>query len=151
MSPSPNSDHSAFRDPQFALVYAYTRKQALADGVQVDVTTTAREAGITFPVFLTRAVWDKYVEVPADVTAQDEPGRLWDILWMLRFAILRARPGTERVPVALYVRNEPDACPVGCRPGYPSGARLVKLVATCGPLDLDDPQPAITVMLPDED
>lgn len=30
-------------------------------------------------------------------------------------------------------------------------ARLVKLVATCGPLDIDDPQPAITVMMPDED
>ena len=25
-----------------------------------------------------------------------------------------------------------------------------KLIATCGALDLDDPQPAITVMLPDE-
>ena len=30
-------------------------------------------------------------------------------------------------------------------------ARLVKLVATCGPLDMDDPRPAITVMMPDED
>jgi hypothetical protein len=28
---------------------------------------------------------------------------------------------------------------------------LVKLVAACGPLDLDDPRPAITVMLPEED
>jgi len=121
------------------LIYAYTRRQALADGVQVDVTTTAREAGITFPVFLTRAVWEKYVEVPAGVTAQDEAGRLWDIVWMLRFAILRARPGTERVPVALYVRNDNHR------------ARLIKLVATCGPLDIDDPLPAITVMLPDED
>jgi hypothetical protein len=134
------------------LIYTYTRAQALADGVQVDVTTTAREAGITFPVFLTRAVFEQYVTVPPGVTAQDEAGRLWDILWMLRFAILRAHPSTShRLPVALYVRNESDACPVGCPSGYPSGARLVKLVATCGPLDLDDPQPAITVMLPDED
>jgi hypothetical protein len=128
------------------LIYSYTRAQALADGVQVDVTTTAREAGITFPVFLTRAVVDRYVTVPPDVTAQDEAGRLWDIVWMLRFAILRARPGTtggkcgsHRVPVALYVRNDNTR------------ARLIKLVATCGPLDLDDPRPAITVMLPDED
>jgi hypothetical protein len=29
--------------------------------------------------------------------------------------------------------------------------RLVKLVAMCGPLDIDDPAPAITVLLPDED
>jgi len=29
--------------------------------------------------------------------------------------------------------------------------KLVKLIAQCGPLDMDDPQLAITVMLPDED
>jgi hypothetical protein len=29
--------------------------------------------------------------------------------------------------------------------------RLVKLIATCGALDVDDPQPAITVMMSDED
>jgi hypothetical protein len=58
---------------------------------------------------------------------------------MTRFAILRARPGADRIPVALYVRNDNRA------------ARLVKLIATCGPLDIDDPQPAITVMMVDED
>lgn len=143
MFPVPNTPDPKPQTPDpingWPLIYSYTRAQALADGVQVDVTTTAREAGITFPVFLTRAVFDRYVTVPPGVTAQDAAGRLWDIVWMLRFAILRARPGTERVPVALYVRNDNRK------------ARLVKLVATCGPLDLDDPRPAITVMLPDED
>lgn len=121
------------------LVYAYTRAQALADGVQVEVTKTAQEAGIRFPVFLTRTVYDSFVTVPEGVTAQDESGRLWDIVWMLRFAILRSKPGTDRVPVALYVRND------NRKP------RLVKLIATCGPVDIDDPAPAITVMLPDGD
>ena len=107
--------------------------------MQVDVTKTAQEAGIRFPMFLTRTVYDAFVTVPAGVTAQDEAGRLWDVVWMTRFAILRARPGMNRVPVALYVRNDNRA------------ARLVKLVATCGPLDIDDPAPAITVMMPDED
>jgi hypothetical protein len=121
------------------VIFAYTRKQAIADGNQVDVSTTAREAGIKFPVFLTRAVFDAYVAMPPDVTCQDEAGRLWDIVWMTRFGILPARPGVDRIPVALYVRNDNRA------------ARLIKLVAICGPLDMDDPQPAITVMLPDED
>jgi len=121
------------------VIYAYTRAQAIADGVQVDVTNTANEAGIKYPTFLTRAVFDSYVAVPEGVTGQDEAGRLWDICWMLRFAILRARPGVQRIPVALYVRNDQRA------------ARLIKLIATCGPLDMDDPQPAITVMMPDED
>jgi hypothetical protein len=121
------------------VIYAYTRAQAVADGFQVELSKTAQEAGIRFPVFLTRTVYDAFVTVPPGVTGQDEAGRLWDILTMLRFAILRARPGSDRLPVALYVRND------NRRP------RLVKLVATCGPLDLDDPAPAITVMMPDED
>ena len=121
------------------VIYAYTRKQAIADGVEVDVTKTAQEAGIRFPVFLTRGVYDAYVAVPEGVTGQDEAGRLWDVVWMLRFGIIRARPGVQRIPVAFYVRNDNRA------------PRLVKLIATCGPLDIDDPQPAITITMPDED
>ena len=121
------------------LIYSYTRKQAIADGVQVEVSETAREAGIRFPVFLTRTVFDAYVTVPPKVTCQDEAGRLWDIVWMLRCAIQRSGAAGERIPVSLYVRND------NRRP------RLVKLIATCGALDIDDPQPAITLMMPDED
>ena len=121
------------------VMYAYTRAQAVADGVQVEVTKTAQEAGISLPVFLTRAVWDAYIAVPPDVTGQDEAGRLWDIVWMLRFAIARSHGHSDRCPVALYVRNDNRA------------AKLVKLIAQCGPLDMDKPQPAITVMMPDED
>ena len=130
-----NTDENPFGQ----IIYSYTRAQAVADGVQIEVTKTAQEAGIKFPVFLTRTVFDAYVAVPPNVTGQDEAGRLWDILWMLRFAIQRSRPGTDRITVGLYVRNDDTA------------AKLVKLIAQCGPLDIDDPQPAITVMMPDED
>jgi hypothetical protein len=58
---------------------------------------------------------------------------------MTRFAILRARQGVDRIPVAFYVRNDNQA------------ARLVKLIAVCSALDMDDPQPALTLMMPDED
>ena len=58
---------------------------------------------------------------------------------MLRFAIRKAAQGQDHLPFALYVRND------NRRP------KLVKLIAACGALDLDDPQPAITIMLPDED
>ena len=131
---TPNND-----SPFGEVIYSYTRAQAVADGMQVEVTKTAKEAGIRFPVFLTRTVYDAFVTVPPGVTAQDEAGRLWDIVWMLRFAVLRSRAGQDRIPVALYVRNDNHR------------AKLIKLIATCGPLDMDDPQPAITVMLPDED
>ena len=121
------------------VIHAYTRAEAIEDGQQVDVTTVAAEAGIRFPVFLTRSVYDKFVTVPDGVAGQDESGRLWDIVWMLRDAIRRSRSGSDRIPVTLYVRNTNRS------------QKLVTLTAVCGPLDIDDPQPAITVMLPDED
>ena len=126
-------------NPFGEVIYTYTRKQALADGFQVDITKTAQEAGIRFPTFITRAVFDAFVTVPPGVSCQDERGRLWDIVSMLRFAIKRSQPGCDRVLVELYVRND-NLTP-----------KLVKLVATCGPLDIDDPKPAITIMMPDED
>jgi hypothetical protein len=135
-----NNDESPFGP----VIYSYTRKQAVADGVQVEVTKTAQEAGIKFPVFITRTVFDTYITVPEGVTGQDEAGRLWDIVWMLHFAILRSHlalmgAACTRIPIALYVRNDNQR------------SRLIKLIATCGPLDIDDPQPAITIMMPDED
>ena len=58
------------------IIYSYTRKQAIADGVQVDVSSAAKEAGIRFPVFITRTAFDAYVTVPPNVSGQDEAGRL---------------------------------------------------------------------------
>lgn len=121
------------------VIFSYTRKQALADGVQVDVSETAREAGIIFPVFLTRTVYNACVAVPPGVTGQDEAGRLWDVLWMTRYAIQQAQPDADRIVVELFVRND------NRKP------KLVRLVAVCGALDIDDPQPAITVLLEGED
>ena len=130
-----NNNESPFGE----VVYAYTRAQALADGFQVEVTETAKEAGILFPVFLTRAVYDAFVTVPPGVAGQDEAGRLWDILHMLRFAIYKAQPDQDRLYFALYVRND------NRRP------RLVKLIAICGPIDIAEPAPGITIMLPEEE
>ena len=121
------------------ILYAYTRKDALADGGQIDVSSVAHEAGLRFPVYLTRAVWESYVSVPEGVQAQDEKGRLWDIVWMLRCAARRTNG--PQMTFRLHVRNDNrDRMPP-----------LVTLKAVCGPLDIDNPEPAITVMLPDED
>lgn len=120
------------------VIFSYTRAQALEDGFQIDVREIAAEAGIKFPVFITRAVWDQFVAVPAGVAGQDEAGRLWDVVWMLRHGINRSAGGPV-IKFSLYVRNNNRA------------PKLVILKAVCGPLDMDQPEPAITVMLPDED
>jgi hypothetical protein len=121
---------------EWDVVYSYSRAQAIADGILVDVGDTAREAGISYPVAMTRAVWEKCVALPVDHAGQDEAGRLWDVCWMFRCAA-RQCPG-DRLSFDLYVRNcERDT------------VDLVTLKAVCGPGDTL--APVITIMLPDED
>jgi hypothetical protein len=120
------------------LIHRYTRADAIRDGVLIDVTPTAREAGIRYPVALTRAVWERCVAVPPGVLFQDERGRLWDVVWMLCCAITR-QPAGRVITFALHVRND----------NRERNPPLVRLKAVCGPGD--GGEPVLTVMLPDED
>jgi hypothetical protein len=70
----------------FEMIHRYSRADAIRDGVLIDVSATAREAGIPWPVALTRVAWERCVAVPPDVECQDEAGRLWDVLRMLTLA-----------------------------------------------------------------
>ena len=86
-------------------INAYTRAQAIEDGILVDVSETAREAGFTIPVAVTRAVWDRLVALPERYQGfQDERGRLWDVLWMARHYALRASD-SDRVRMCVLVRD----------------------------------------------
>ena len=119
-------------------IFVYSRAQAIADGVLVDVTKTAREAGLKYPTALTAAVWAQYVALPEGVVDQDEQGRLWDVVWMLRYAIVRSkRTEANQLNFQLLVRNDNQQ------------PEQVTLKALCGPGD--QAEPVITVMLPHED
>jgi hypothetical protein len=98
---------------------------------------TSSWGAVRFPVALTRAVWCRCVEVPAGVECQDEAGRLWDVLWMLRCA---ARQSAGRV-VAFAGRVRDDN-----REGTPP---LVRLKAVCSPGD--EGEPVLALMMPEED
>jgi len=119
------------------VIHSYTREQALADGVLVDVTKLASEAGFRYPTAVTSTVWGQYIEVPEGVSCQDETGRLWDILWMLHFHIRLAKSLHSETFFQLHVCNTDET------------AELVTLKAHCGPGD--DGEPVITIMLPVED
>jgi len=131
------SDDDSERN-ELDLIHSYSRRQAIEDGDLVDVTDTAREAGLRFPVAITRAVHVRYVEVPDSISEQDPAGRLWDILWMLRHAIRSVPNAGSVLRFQLLVRNR-EAGP----------AELVTLKSVCGPGD--EGEPVITIMLPDEE
>jgi len=118
------------------VVYAYSRKQACEDGVLVDVTATAREAGIVLPTVTTRAVWDDWVAWPTDAPAvQDVAGRLWDVLYVLSCRLRAAAQAgikTDRVDFAVNVR------------GRDGRTRTAQLYALVGPGDAGEP--VLTVM-----
>ena len=68
------ADNAAPLDP---VISAYSRAQAIDDGFLVDVSDTAREAGFSIPVALTRTVWNRLVAIPEGYQGfQDERGRL---------------------------------------------------------------------------
>ena len=126
------------------VVFTYTRAQAIADGVLIDVSELARDAGFRHPVAMTSAAWADCVawsrEDSSRQVHQDQTGRLWDVLWMASCAIRRAdRDGSElffelyRVP----------------RDGRSSDAVLCQLKLVAGPGDQGEP--VITILLPRED
>jgi len=125
------------------LIARYTRADAIADGILVDVSARARELGLRCPVALTQAVWAACVIVPPGVVAQDESGRLHDVLWMLaaglRGLIAVRRIDERTILYGVRVRS-------GNQPGTPL---LVTLKAIAGPDD--DGDPCITVLMPNED
>ena len=62
------------------VIHSYTRAQAIEDGMLIDVSEMAKEAGFRMSVAVTARVWAQCIEVPAKVQAQDEMGRLWDVV-----------------------------------------------------------------------
>lgn len=122
------------------VIYTYTRAQAIGDGVLIDVTERAKEAGFRIPVVLTERAWAECVEWPeTEAAIQDESGRLWDVVFMASVAArTAARRATDRVTFQLGV--------------VPRGGRLpglTRLVLHIGPGDKGEP--VATIMFPGED
>ena len=123
-------------------IAVYTRRQAIEDGVLVDLMQAetvglVREAGFKFPIAMTAGAFAATVaEIGEPLPAgQDIQGRLWDVLWMLACAI-RTAGSTDRVTFRVSVWN---------------GSRrdAVKLWSLCGPGD--GGEPVVTIMLEGED
>ena len=138
-------------------IHSYSRDQAIADGVLVDLTTAiddarqllCQQAGFNVPVAITRAAWVETVEAGGTWKpdgngeilelkgGQSLTGRLWDVLWMLRIACDRAK-NCDRLHFQVLVDVHGNG-----------RHKLVRLWALCGPGD--NARPVITIMLEGED
>lgn len=121
------------------VIVTYTRAQAIADGVLVDVTGEARKRGFKIPVAVTERVWNEVVVPPriAEARHETETGRLADILNMLLFAIQMHRGRPDEVRFRMIATND-------------RGRKTTRrLWAKCGPGDTA--APVITIMAEGED
>lgn len=125
------------------IVSGYSREQAIADGVLIDVSEMAKKAGFKIPVAMTAEAWSGSVEwSDADSTRQipqDEQSRLWDLLWMCNRSA-RTNGNSDRFVFEFY--RVP-------RDGRSRRARAARLKAIIGPGDKGEP--VITIMLPSQD
>ncbi len=134
------------------VIDAYTRADAIRDGVLMDVTETAKEAGIVYPTAVTQALWDGYITPPESLKGfQDLQGRLWDVLTMFVFAAKSQKKSTTEVAEssrdALKTLFYKVIFQMPSRTINPK-METVDLKAVCGPGD--NAEPTITIMLQDE-
>src|SRR3989338_1398153 len=139
----PGTSTDTVRFPNFveattSFLKTYTRAQAIPDGVLVDVSELAKEAGFRIPVAVTSALWEGYITPPpsTEEEGQSTTGRLWDVLNVLRIAIRSGPPPTDMVLFSVLFRMT-------------EGTEPVNLKALCGPGD--NAEPVVTIMLPNED
>lgn len=121
------------------VVFSYSRAEAIEEGVLIDVTETAQEAGFKFPVAVTDTLWNAYIVPSGEVLTrnygQSTEGRLWDTLYM---AALAARQTTGNILFYKVIYLMADF-----------KEKEIQIKSIIGPGD--NGEPVITLMLPNED
>ncbi len=122
------------------VIHAYTRAQAIADGVLVDLSKEpmCREAGFKLPIAMTATAFSQAVgglDGEPLPSGQDQKGRLWDVLMVMRFEAGRHRE-TDRFNFDVLVWDGKKH-------------NTVHLWCHIGPGDQGEP--VLTVMLQGED
>jgi hypothetical protein len=99
------------------------REAAIQAGILIDVTPTALQLGITFPVTITRPLWEVGIVTNRSLPEEDQTSRLRDILMAFRLrlaslttvsplldfpALLALPPSRVPQPVPLFALIQPD-------------------------------------------
>lgn len=99
------------------------RSQAIQEGILIDVTPTAQQVGLTFPVTITKPLWDIGIVTTQSLPEAEQANRLRDVLMAFRLrlaslatisplidfpALLAMPPSTVPQPVPLFAIIQPD-------------------------------------------
>jgi hypothetical protein len=98
-------------------------QQAIEAGVLIDVTPTAQQLGISFPMTITKPLWEAGIAVHQTLTEEDTARRLRDVLMAFRLrlsslvtvsplidfpALLAFPPSTIPQPTPLFALIQPN-------------------------------------------
>lgn len=122
----------------FELIYSYTRKQTLEDGVLIDINQEAAESGFKIPVAITGNLYHRYIEPPADLEGEGQStrGRLHDVLEMFKAAASVRWEGSYVFFDVIFLMK-------------PRTIQTVKVLGVVGPDD--NGKPCLTIMLPEDE
>lgn len=130
-----NTANNPFADAE--IISVYTRQQAIDDGMFVDVSKMAKEAGIKYPVAITSNLFHTYIEPSEEAKSygQSVDGRLWDVLFVFRMMAKRANGSFIKFTVSFNDGTKKED---------------VDIWAVCEAQSPTDPSPAINIMLPED-
>lgn len=120
-------------------VSTYSRAEAIEDGILMDVSNMASEAGFKIPVAVTEALWKGYIVPSEDAKKRSQgqsiEGRLWDVLSIAAMTAQRWQGDTMLFGVDFLMEK--------------SIIDEITIKSVIGPGDAGEP--VITLMLPNED
>jgi hypothetical protein len=117
-------------------IFSYTREMAITDGVLINISEVAKDAGFKVPVAVTDALYNGYLvpdETPRN-KGQDTTGRIWDMLILLNLKAKGCKENIVLFSVRMVMKD---------------GPQFIEMKSMIGPGD--NGEPVITIMLPHED
>ena len=168
---------STNNNQQLEIIHEYPIKEAISDGLIVDLTSKypelVKDAGFIWKVLMTKRAFDRYVGLneKAKKYHQSEKGRLWDILFCLYIAIKKCPPDetTLAFKINTIVPDEKDSSAMEISKNLLSDSfnqddfgdeddednEVLRQLKTCfikAVIGVEEPeQPFITIMLAGED
>jgi hypothetical protein len=117
------SDEAPAEAPDAMDKLVASRQEAIESGFLIDVTTDAQKLGLTFPITITKPLWDVGIAPNPVLSEDDKSARLRDVLMAFRLrlagqgtlsplidfpALLAMPPGSVPQPVSLFALIQPD-------------------------------------------
>ena len=105
------------------VIYSYTWDDAINDGTFMRIPEELSKQLFKHPMAITATIWHEYIE------GHDVNGRLWDILWMMKNGRMEGNESQFKVKL---------------------GRKVVDMIGVCEARSPTNPEPIITIFLPDE-